>query len=64
MKNTDFFYCYSINLLRFLRTKGLNNVLKGLNANTNRNFWVFARTNDFEIALSEFTNNKRKNILK
>jgi hypothetical protein len=48
----DLFYCYSIALFHFLKANGFFYLAKGLNENTNKNYWVFVRTPDFLEALT------------
>lgn len=58
MKKSDFFYCYSINLLRILRDNGHSHIQKGTNPSTNRDFWVFIRTPSFLETLTKYKDTK------
>lgn len=55
----DLFYCYSINLFHFLKANGFFYLAKGLNENTNRNYWVFLRTHEFGEALASWDEYKK-----
>jgi len=57
-KNT-LFYCYSGKLKSFLMyKKNLRYLHKGLNDKTQRNFWVFERSEELNDALTEWSQNK------
>lgn len=59
-RKEDLFYCYSINLFHFLKANGFYYLYRGLNTNTNKNYWIFERSPMFLEALTIFTNNKKK----
>jgi hypothetical protein len=57
-KDVKNFYCYSINLYRFLKNNGLRYESKMVVAN-NKTCWVFKRTPVFEILYQQFAENKK-----
>jgi hypothetical protein len=53
--NKKYFYCYDINLFKFLKQqKYLNYICTGLNENTLKKFWQFERTKELDIYLNEY----------
>ena len=55
MKNNNCIYItYDINLKRYLIENGFRDIVYGLNPNTNRLFWVFERTDQFNKALANW----------
>lgn len=62
-KNTDdLFYCKSIRLFHFLKVNGFWYIYKESIPNTNKYCFVFERTEEFEAALTHFTEEKRKHF--
>ncbi|MFK7678811.1 hypothetical protein [Priestia megaterium] len=59
MNKEDLFYCYSGKLKSFLiYQKGIRYLHKGRNFKTERDFWVFVRSEDLKSALDEWSLNK------
>ena len=59
MQENSLFYCYSGKLKSFLMYKKYFRYLhKGHNDKTNRDFWVFSRTEELNNALTEWSLNK------
>lgn len=54
--NNSYFFCYSINLLRFIRNNNIENVAKGINPKTNRTYWMFERNSKLDIILNQWNN--------
>ena len=56
MKTEDkYFFCYSTNLQEFLRyEKGIKYVHGARHLTTNRVFWLYERTEELKLALSEY----------
>lgn len=53
--NKGYFYCYDINLFKFLKqNKNLNYICTGLNENNLRKFWQFERTDLLQSYLHEY----------
>jgi hypothetical protein len=56
--NNEFFYCYSPNLYKFLRNKGVKYICTGLSENTMRQFWQYRRDDNFNVLLTKYAGNK------
>lgn len=53
--NKKYFYCYDINLFKFLKNqKNIYYICTGLNENNLRKFWQFLRTEKLDQSLSEY----------
>lgn len=48
------FYCYSINLYRYLKNSGLRYEDKFISSDTGKTCWVFKRTELFEMLYKSF----------
>lgn len=54
MNIKDYFFCYSTNLMEFLRyEKGINFICVGTHKGTGKDFWLFERAEVVE-ALNEY----------
>ncbi len=53
-----FYYCYSANLYEFLRDHNQRYICVGLNENTLRKFWQYARTPELDRLLTEWQRRK------
>lgn len=54
--NSKLFYCYSTNLKRFLiEDNNIKYLSKGVNDRTNKNFWLFERTEKLKKCLDEWS---------
>ena len=51
---SKYFFCYSINLFRYIRDNGIRYISKGINPSTDRSFWLFERTEQLNKLLSEW----------
>lgn len=61
MNNSNLFYCYSLNLFHFLRDRNFYYLERGINERTNRVYWTFDRTENFNKVLTEYgMNNPNK----
>ena len=58
--NKDVYRCYSVNLKQFMTKHGIEYFLVALDAKTYRTFWVYEKTERFNILLQEWTNNNPK----
>jgi hypothetical protein len=54
----EFYYCYSPAQYRYLRDLGVKYICTGLNENTMRQFWQYARTNELNEILTKYAENK------
>lgn len=52
--NNNFFFCYSINLLRYLRNNGIENIAKGINPRTSKTYWMFQRSSLLDSYLNQW----------
>lgn len=55
---SKYYYCYSYNQKKFLVDNGEYIIVKGINPNTQKKYWVFERNANLEKLLSEWQNNK------
>lgn len=54
----DLFFCYSPNLKKFLcKEKNIQYIAKGINSETKKTYWLFIKTDNLSLALTEWTNN-------
>jgi hypothetical protein len=56
--NDKYFFCYSINLFRYIRNNGICYISKGTNPNTKRNYWLYEKNTNLSNILKEWTFNK------
>ena len=61
LNNSNFFYCYSPVLFKFLQNKGFRYICCGMAENTGKKFWQFERCEELSAALDEFKNTKPQN---
>jgi len=61
MIDMEFYYCYSTNLHDFLRTHGERYICAGLNENTLRKFWQYARTDKLNELLAMYSKERPGN---
>jgi hypothetical protein len=50
-----FFNCYSINLLRFIKTHNVRYLSKFVNKNTNKTAWIFELNDELANILTTWT---------
>lgn len=55
-KEQKLYYCYSINLRKYLYSNGLRYELAALNPNSKKLFWVYIVTDELEDLLIKWTN--------
>lgn len=58
MLNNNFYYAYSPNLYRHLKSSGFRYICTGLNETTMRQFWQYERTTELSVALTSYAENK------
>lgn len=56
--NSKLYCCYSLNLRKFLGSKGLRYELAALNPNSQKLFWVYMRTEQLDKLLDEWSAKK------
>ena len=65
MDMNKYFFCYSTNLQEFLRyEKDIKYICTARHRKSNKQFWLFERTEELKIALVEYRVNGEKLILK
>lgn len=62
--NNPYFFCYSINLYRQLKNNNLYYITQGTNPSSNRDFWVFEKSDKLKQILTKWSNNKNKTLTK
>jgi len=61
MNREGYFFCYSTNLLEFLRyKKGQRYVCTAFHDKTMKRFWLFEKTEELNQSLTEYTEHSRK----
>lgn len=55
---TDYFYCYSFQLKRFIRDHGIKWVDRGTNNNNGRPYWMFEQTTALGRIIEEYKRNQ------
>jgi len=58
MNSKDFYYCYSIPLKKYLKEMGFNFIIKALHPITNKPFFMYEKTNNLDMTLRNWSNNK------
>ncbi|WP_369903110.1 hypothetical protein [Bacillus manliponensis] len=57
----EYFFCYSTNLHKFLRyEKGIKYICTARHMTSNKQFWLYERTEELKIALVEYRVNSEK----
>lgn len=57
IQNTDIYRCYSVNLMQFLSKHGVRYILIAKDIKSNRQFWAYVKTNDFNNLLNQWIKN-------
>lgn len=52
--------CYSLNLRRYLYSRGLRYELCAIDPNSKKTFWVYLRNDELDSALSDWSNAKER----
>ncbi|WP_243355975.1 hypothetical protein [Bacillus litorisediminis] len=53
----DLFFCYDVQLCRYLRSKGFYYLLSAI-SNANQRFWLYAQSRELREAIDEYKTNK------
>ena len=56
--NGGVYVCYDKAQRNFFRDKGIKDVVYGIHPKTNKRFWVFSQTEEFNIAMKEWLGRK------
>lgn len=51
---SKYFFCYSLDLRTFLRSRGFTYICTGLHPKTQRQFWLFERSQTLNDEVDEF----------
>lgn len=57
IKNTDIYRCYSVNLMQFLSQHDVRYILIAKDIKTDRQFWAYVKTNEFNTLLKQWIEN-------
>lgn len=60
MIKAKYYKCFSINLLRWLKTHEVQPISKGINKTTGRTYWVFLVDDELSDVLTKWTETKNK----
>jgi len=64
MLKDRFIFCYSCELMNFLRHRNIRYLVKGVHENTLNPFWVFDRTDEISDILADYKDRHNKDIPK
>lgn len=57
-KKVKCYKCFSNNLKEFLMSRGLEYITIAIDPKTNKTFWMFLKTNELDLALTEWSSSK------
>lgn len=60
IQNTDIYRCYSVNLMQFLSKNGVKYILIAKDIKSDRQFWAYIKTDEFNILLDKWIKNNPK----
>lgn len=60
IQNTDIYRCYSVNLMQFLSQNGVRYILIALDVKSQRKFWAYVKTSEFNRLLKKWVENSPK----
>lgn len=60
ISNTDIYRCYSVNLMQFLSQNGIKYILIALDIKSQRKFWAYVKTDEFNRILQQWIDNNPK----
>lgn len=60
VQNTDIYRCYSVNLMQFLSKNNVKYILIAKDIKTDRQFWAYVKTAEFNQLLEQWINNNPK----
>lgn len=58
--NKDIYRCYSVNLMQFLSTNNIRYILIAKDIKTDRQFWAYVKTEQFNKLLQQWIDNNPK----
>lgn len=56
MNKNDYFYCYNVNLSRFLTSKGIDYIMIAREPKSNKLFSQYPQTEELSKAINEYKN--------
>lgn len=60
ISNTDIYRCYSVPLMQFLSNNGVRYIIIALDIKTQRKFWAYIKTDEFNKLLQIWISNNPK----
>jgi len=54
----QYYFCYSINLHREIKSNNIYYITKGTNPSSKRDFWVYEKSDKLKQILTNWSNNK------
>ena len=63
IQNTDIYRCYSVNLMQFLSKNNIKYILIAKDIKSDRQFWAYVKTDEFNVFLKQWINNNPKKII-
>lgn len=60
MDRDKYYFCYSQNLMKFLKDNNEEWICIGVNDKTNRKYWLFEKSDSLKKLLGIFTEKKQK----
>lgn len=60
MDRDKYYFCYSQNLMKFLKDNNEEWICIGVNDKTNRKYWLFEKSDSLKKLLGMFTEKKQK----
>ena len=58
--NKDIYRCYSVNLMQFLSKHNIRYILIAKDIKSDRQFWAYIKTNEFNQLLQQWVNHNPK----
>jgi len=62
ISNEDVYRCYSVNLMQLLSKNNVRYFLIARDIKSNRTFWAYEKTNEFNMILDQWIKNNPKHI--
>lgn len=60
ISNTDIYRCYSVNLMQFLSQHEVRYILIAKDIKSDRQFWAYVKTDEFNTLLKQWIDNNPK----
>ena len=59
LKSTDFYYCYDLGLIKYLKSKGFNYITKARHLKTNKIFAMFEPSEELQKYIDKWQEAKK-----